>query len=72
MCKNTLKGQENMLRGAAEGRAYVFLTFPYVLQIWASILVFRMLAPSTRMLTPQHPGSILVQYHACLSHTKGK
>jgi len=34
--------------------------------IWVSNLVFTMLATHARMLTPQHPGSILVQLQACL------
>ena len=50
--------------GRGAPRRMFSLLFLVFLHIWASILVFRMLALPTRMLTPQHPGSILVQLQA--------
>ena len=68
MCKKTMQSQENMGAAppgcSASRRTFSRLCLVF-LHIWASILVFRMLAPPTRMLTPQHPGSILVQSQAC-------
>ena len=60
--KNTRKSKENTLRsgrGAAEGLAYVCLLFLMFPQVWASILVTRMLVLPAGMPTPwqeaQHP-----------------
>ena len=53
------------MRPSAAPRRMFSLFFPMFLHIWANILVLRMLALPTRMLTPQHPGSILVQLQAC-------